>query len=340
VLVVSKAPLTISTDAFSSFSDYRPSKTWTDPDVLGLAQSWYAKCTKEHTCGHDQTGFRPTRLVELVSEQAIRVVPSRAHDLQSKYATFSHCWGKAKTLKLLLSNLSELESGVAVSDLPTSYREALIVCHRFGFRYIWIDSLCIVQDSIDDWKREAATMKDVYGSSALNISAAAAAENSEASFASRDIASIPALEITLNWDDYNKQNYIMVSEDIKDVVDASPLRSRAWVVQEVWLTPRNLSLTANQLWWECGSFEACETFPSGVPSWWLDQVWLKGGWKEEPLDLAWVHGRWNKLVETYTACKLTVATDKMIAFAGIAGRFSEMLAGDEYVAGLWKTRLP
>ncbi|KAM5356788.1 hypothetical protein ACJ41O_003434 [Fusarium nematophilum] len=68
-----------------------------------------------------------------------------------RYAALSHCWGESATLKLLSGNKSRLETNINISELPQSYKEAVDVCLRMDIKYIWIDSLCIIQDSTDDW---------------------------------------------------------------------------------------------------------------------------------------------------------------------------------------------
>ncbi|KAH7141075.1 hypothetical protein EDB81DRAFT_623764, partial [Dactylonectria macrodidyma] len=90
------------------------------------------------------------------------------------------------TLKLLSGNKSRLETNINISELPQSYKEAVDVCLRMDIKYIWIDSLCIIQDSTDDWRAESATMMHVYGNALFTIAAAAAAENSEPSLLHRD----------------------------------------------------------------------------------------------------------------------------------------------------------
>lgn len=107
-----------------------------------------------------------------------------------RYATLSHCWGKSQNLKLTSRSSHDLRKGISVSDLPTSYREAIMIAGRFGIRYLWIDSLCIMQDSEDDWLFEASRMGDIYKHSELNIAASGASESSQPCFSERSVHSI------------------------------------------------------------------------------------------------------------------------------------------------------
>jgi len=64
--------------------------------------------------------------------------------------------------------------GIALSDLPATFLEAIKLTRRLGIRCLWIDSLCIIQDSSEDWDTESVRMFDIYKNSYLNIGAAGA----------------------------------------------------------------------------------------------------------------------------------------------------------------------
>lgn len=71
------------------------------------------------------------------------------------YTTLSHCWGSHQPLSLTRANFSSFSSESAVERLPKTYQDALVVTLSLGYRYIWIDSLCIIQDDRDDWLEQA-----------------------------------------------------------------------------------------------------------------------------------------------------------------------------------------
>ncbi|KAK4182468.1 heterokaryon incompatibility protein-domain-containing protein [Podospora australis] len=334
-------------DVEENVSDYNPpAGSWDTPGFLDLPLQWLENCLSKHEkCREKKPGFYPTRVLRIISDEELKlvIVPEERGTIKDRYASLSHCWGKAKTLKLLQSNIDQLQHGIVIVDLPTSYREAIAVCRRFGIHYIWIDSLCIIQDSREDWEREALTMKDVYQNSILNVAAAAAAESSDASFLSRNPDFIRSLKVRVEWDHaVPAPEYYLVNEDLyTDDIKNSPLHQRSWVMQEVLLTTRNLSLTKNQLWFECSEFDACETYPNGVPPAWLapdHRAQILG--LDSGEDLAAIYRRWLQVVEKYAACFLTFPSDKMIALAGIAQHYQALLPGDEYLAGNWRSQLP
>lgn len=194
------------------------------------------------------------------------MVTSQHQAAHCSYVAFSHCWGKSKTIKLQQVNKQQLYNGINYRDLPVSYREVLSACLALGFSYVWIDSLCVLQDSKEDWTREAAAMRDIYENCDLDISCCAAAENSEASFQCRDRALILPLAVEITSTAAEPRKYQMMDSNFfESAITGSPLFSRAWVFQETFLAGRTLCLTASQLFGECRQTIANETHPQGVP---------------------------------------------------------------------------
>jgi len=111
--------------------------------------------------------------------------------------TLSHCWGQLQLTTLTKSNIAIFEAGLEISKLPKTFRDAIHVTRRMSIQYLWIDSLCIIQDSKEDWKRESALMMSVYAGAHCNIAACGAADARTGLFFDRSTA-IPrsiALEI-------------------------------------------------------------------------------------------------------------------------------------------------
>lgn len=114
----------------------------------------------------------------------IRVVESKNVPRGSRYATFNHCWGvhRARLTKELLPSFKEQISSRA---LTKTFLDASQVMRALNIEYVWIDSLCIVQDSEEDRRREAFIMWEVYTNSYLHLSATASRESSKGLFRSR-----------------------------------------------------------------------------------------------------------------------------------------------------------
>lgn len=295
----------------------------------------------------------PTRLIDLENKPDVvqpRVRDSEGLPIGAKYMTLSHYWGRLKFLTLKRDNVDELKQRILVSDLKRTFKEAMEVTKRMSIQYLWIDSLCIIQDSVEgqDWRRESALMGQVCEHSHCHIAAskqlmvmtAASPIWREAHFMLEHVelrrggTALPAakyyLKHSIPWDK-------MYSD--------SPLRKRGWVVQELVLTPRALYFKQDQVIWECLEGRGSETFPfqrQGEPKLSLDRSSvmrqnLMLGRRANSLETA-DYAIWRDIVELYTQCALTYPEkDKLVAISGIANL---IFPGDKYLCGLWEKYLP
>jgi len=121
----------------------------------------------------------------LVDQNNVRLVDTQ--DIREvEYATLSHCWGSIEILKLTKNNLQSLLEDIPEYKLCKTFKDAIYIVRQFGLRYLWIDSLCIVQDDKEDWNRESVLMSAVYGQTTLNLAAAGAKDGSIGYFFDRD----------------------------------------------------------------------------------------------------------------------------------------------------------
>lgn len=124
-------------------------------------------CVRNHAlcngAGPGVPGFIPTRLIdtyasEISPQTGVRLVER----IDGKYAALSHCWGRSQLLRLTSDTKNMLLQGIELSSLPTTFQHAIAVVRLLGIRYLWIDSLCIIQDSVTDWEIESALITNVY----------------------------------------------------------------------------------------------------------------------------------------------------------------------------------
>jgi hypothetical protein len=146
---------------------------------------------------------------------------------------------------------------------------------RFGVQYVWVDSLCILQDSVEDWRAEAAAMQDVYRNAYVTVSALSGANDRAGLFYDRDIALVaPTIvrvkpspeERALEFRHHLEKGYTWRFSFWYGNI----LNSRAWCLQERLLSPRVTHFGANQLFWECRKLAACELNPKYVRKSMLD----------------------------------------------------------------------
>lgn len=279
------------------------------------------------------------------------------------YITLSHRWGLNNFNRLTTDNLAALEDGMPITTLRKTFQEALIIARRMNIPYVWIDSLCIIQEGDDfaDWRRESVTMAEVYCNSLCNISADWS-DDEKGLFFEREPAYMRPYGLDLRlkppehggdtWSEVRTPtggipSYILNRACLMEEVLESPLNRRAWVVQERLLSPRVIHFTPKQVSWECGQNLTTEIVPfnflPGRHIHILDNMDLNGrlsdGMKRLRLQDPYNAVHWPRIVAHYMACGLTKEVDRLVAIAGIAKRLRPVVK-DQYVAGLWTKSLP
>lgn len=252
-------PLARSDELPISFPDL-PSPE--DPLRFDLLRAWLDQCDCHPLCGkrHPTRFFLPTRLLDVRNPNALRLVPGKK-TLGKRYIVLSHCWGKLEPDEVppyctTRQNIRvrEGESGFTDADLPLTFLDAVKVARALRVRYLWIDSLCIIQQDPEDWEREAVRMEQVYSSAYLTIAATSAA-NSESGFLKRNTSS----KHVYIQDDQGRRAYICNTvADFDHEVERAQLNARAWVLQERMLSRRTIHFGSHQMYFECGEAVYCE----------------------------------------------------------------------------------
>jgi len=164
-----------------------PSDESLSDDNINMIQGWASDCESYHLpCRVPASAaWRPTRLLHVGSNVGAGPEPRDPRLVETgaltdctkalRYAALSHMWGdvqeSAPPLQAMNYNYADLKDGISLGRLPRNFADAVETCRRLGIEYIWIDSLCIIQDSKEDWKREAATMHMVYKNAFITIAA-------------------------------------------------------------------------------------------------------------------------------------------------------------------------
>lgn len=315
-----------------------------------MVSKWLETCSSHKQCQNlISQSLIPKRLIYLCSDsQKLQLRVSEDIPSRSRYATLSHCWGTLIFETLKMDNLEQLKLEIPQKSLSKSFQDAITVTRKLGLEYIWIDSLCIVQDSVDDWQEQSALMGSIYSASSCNISATDANDGSEGLFLQRSSFSPLLVETTFNGlkGTFNvHQNYLWDRR-----IPNSVLCKRGWVYQERALSARNLHFCKDQVIWECCEMSRSEEFPSGFDrdSWASPDSEFKqrfnkifrqglvddGEWRCLTL--------WSDFITQYSQTTLTYPTDRLIAMAGVARLIHHQRHDTlgRYVAGLWETRLP
>lgn len=303
----------------------------------------------------DANSWLPTRLIDVgvAGSQTWKLVVT-AEALSTSfpkpsYLALSYKWGPKPDLLLLSSTIVEFRAGKPISELSKTFLDMVTVARHFSVRYLWIDALCIIQDSRQDWDSEAPTMRMVYANSLCTIAASAAVNERGGLFRQRDKSSVKRGFAAMPSGTIPETQYFdIVERDYWDWnIHTGPLHGRGWVFQERHLSCRVLSFTQRQILFECFECAKCETFPDGIPHYASDKD-LNSLWNTntQHKSLASAHTTsmsspvfllWRNLLQKYSSCALTKPEDRFPAFAGLAKLFQEV-TGDEYLAGLWRSR--
>ena len=360
----------------SPFRDVSPISN--APSCIDLTKSWINTCLASHPdcrLPASTTPFTPTRLIDCQPENPTLIVPAELNPPDPGPTTFvalSHCWGKSpQPLRTLTTNILAHRTGIPSSSLPLTFRDAIALTRTLGFRYIWIDSLCIVQDSPADWEAEAAKMALVYGHAALVLGATSSARSSDGFLATarKDAATAGTVHVQhpVDWGRRVPVRYRACIDHFAPPHAAEPLQSRAWTFQERALARRFVSFGSRELAWECRTLLDCEC-DFGMARQQRPDVFSRAqfadsqvgrfrlmvgvaGMAERMTEPSFAHNTWRMYVAApYSGRDLTFAGDKLVALSALAGVFGDEYLGGrrhgddrdrggEYLAGLWRGEL-
>ncbi|KAF4467700.1 HET-domain-containing [Fusarium albosuccineum] len=274
-----------------------PALDSTSDAAAATVKKWMTTCSASHAkCRQSDSSTLPTRVLYVGDEnEPPRLV--RGNGRHEPYVALSWCWGKQPPLKTLKSNIQDHEKGV-FSTLPTLFHDAAQVTRKLDIDYLWIDALCIIQDSPEDWAAESVKMTEVYDDAALTI-AADMCGNAYQSLSGLDSHAKLFLPEHHVWGDgpyrgtgggrlggdgrlrnlfrarypmpYRMPDGEETSVRVRTIelrnsegyhgtsfLPASTLSGRAWCFQENILSRRILHFGPTEMSWQCLEMEACE----------------------------------------------------------------------------------
>ena len=233
------------------------------PTHCALLRTWLRWCDESHNCNKHNAESKPalpTRLLYIgdPNPDVLRLYYPKKHD-RVKYVALSHCWGNLtdenkRQFCTTDENIKTRLKTFSFSELPKTFQDAVQVTRELDVQYLWIDSLCIIQENKKDWKHEAKRMEGVFASAYCTI-AATSAVDSNAGFLDRNVSS----EYVYVQDTSGRRFYVCADiDDFDNDVEKARLNTRAWVMQERVLSSRTIHFSANQTYFECGEGVYCE----------------------------------------------------------------------------------
>lgn len=162
-------------------------------DCFDKIKNWIHSCETTHShesCTSPARSPLPTRVLSITGtlhSPSLRLYIPEPH-VQDRYIALSHCWGKVSGITTTTANLHDHLSNLEMKRLPKTFQDAVYCAYRLGFRYLWIDSLCIIQDDPVDWENESSKMCSVFSEAHLVIVSASAAGDHEGFLGTRSLA--------------------------------------------------------------------------------------------------------------------------------------------------------
>lgn len=348
---------------------------------LKMATAWLHDCRKHQDhlpCSawqESQQKIPPTRLLFLgESDKPARIVETAGEAGPTPYVALSYCRGTGTFPTLTRETYDPMRRAVDADSLPVLFREAVAVAQGLGFRYIWIDALCIVQDDADDWAHETAQMSNVYGGADLTISTVAGADPFTGLFSPRKtrIAHPVPLDIwTSRPARQHKTNKGRIPAAVprwlsENFAWRGPVHTRAWALQEQLMSTRILWFGDGMIFFECLKGYRFEMDPMH-DAWFSQGATGKRHMMEHRAKIARVRGAqtpqlrhkgrevtpfrlWQRFVEEYTERGITKVEDRLPALGPLTLRLGR-LAGEPVAHGMfvgdmalralaWRSKVP
>lgn len=287
------------------------------------------------------------------------------------YLALSYCWGGAQPHQTTKTRIKDRKHDLDYKALPKSIQDAIKVTVGLGFEFLWVDSLCIVQDDDIEKAKQIALMPQIYFNATVTIIASKATRAVDGFL--DEIDPRPQIELAVKIpfcsstqsssvskaDVRTGSAYIVrLKEDAKHqginrVLE--PIDTRGWCFQERYLSARALEFGTHQVKLICPScIRAAESPWVHHPSdgWKLashvaglqgartfHQDTQTGPLVNSDRDRRRIERDFYDMVETYSKRTLSFTQDRILAMSGIAERFRQRLQ-DDYFVGFWKRSLP
>ncbi|KAF2713556.1 HET-domain-containing protein, partial [Pleomassaria siparia CBS 279.74] len=302
----------------------------TSPTTIAKLKRWIEKCDTGHpNCFTSDTkrqaspAFVPTRLIEL-HESSSAIVRLASLTLPVRYVALSYCWGTSQQSTTRTTSLSSREEEIVVSDLSQTLQDAITMTRALGLRYIWIDSVCIVQDDKDDWATEAAKMAEVYSAAWLVLAATGTSDSATGFLFERSSPLVIGSKLLGGKAPvvHARRDEAHHAQERSFEMERCPLFQRAWCMQERELARRVVHFLPDEVVWRCRTETDCEC--GAPPDHEENQISPLSSFRDLPspddsTEHNFAFGRvWVAVVEMYSRLGITNINDTLPALSGLA----------------------
>ncbi|KAK0228011.1 heterokaryon incompatibility protein-domain-containing protein [Armillaria fumosa] len=336
-------------DLAARFIDHRPMLLDVDsPTAYRLIKKRIDDCLLHECCPKPGYAPLPTRVIDCKDPGHPRLFVSDG--IEDYYVALSYVWGAALEDLPHCTTTQNLQSYIVeipLNNIPLTIMDAITVTRTLGLRYLWVDSLCILQDSKEDKATEISKILNTFRDAYMTIIAACANRVSDGFLHARteqeDIVSLPF--ICPNGD----IGTMKVQTEDHDAVE--PTEERAWCLEEWVLSPRKLIYTTHTLQYECQTIHinvngSCAFIMPNIPFEGIPRIPLltsmahhgtHDGNQSADYELGVA---WKRILQLYSLGFTTKQGDRLNALSGVAKQFQSFWPHGRYMAGIWDHHLP
>jgi hypothetical protein len=298
---------------WNPIGQYRGGARILDPNWIdtGHIKTWITECDQEHeNCW--RRSFHIAQPVDIFVIDVVNLCISRYHQ-GLKYLALSYVWGEAKNFELRRDNVRELFKEGSLRSywkvVPRTIKDAIMVTEKLGFQYIWVDSLCIIQDDDENKSSQISQMASVYGSAAFTI---VAADSDSAEYGLRGTGESPRSSPVQQLLELAPGCTFVMHREMTISTTHKVYFTRGWTFQEFQLARRLLVFIDGMILWKCSEHERNEEL--------LDSAGMYGRLKRREIGnvFTWPDFRlYTDLVKDYNSRNLRNDADALSAFTGL-----------------------
>ncbi|KAI1197632.1 hypothetical protein F5X97DRAFT_301578 [Nemania serpens] len=243
------------------------------PRAFRTARAWLENCRAHHSaCSEEKVGspVLPSRVIDVGNE----TTEPRLHvsnGERAPYLALSYCWGRSDNLETTKQSFRERMETISLASFPSTLRDAVLATRELGFRFLWIDAVCIIQDDLRDWETEAAQMQAIYANATITLSAHDSNDSQGGLYRPRQNCLTSPVQVSLRVPKkyqgarlaHRNGFYVLPVHGEKELLKPARVNTRAWTLQEQLVSARVLHWGPGALYWECLCSHGSEFDPEG-----------------------------------------------------------------------------
>lgn len=257
-----------------------------------------------------------------------------------KYITLSYCDGEQPMPSSMTTeaSLRSHHDSIPIGHLPLTFVHAIEIAKNLHIQYLWINNLCIIQDSEEDRDRESHLISQVYMNAYCTIAAAQSEDNTGGIFRTLPSKEYSKVEFECTSAKGERKKVLAFKATPmrwRSMQEKFPLNKRTWAFLELELSPRVLYFTGSQVLWECGTLRAMESWPTdNMPKEWPHYPTPPRllNWLLDPGDLP-IYDFWHQAVTDFTARQVKEYCEILVIVACLARALGSRIEG-KYIAGI------